>query len=559
MGAKHVTPRELMGKRRTPGEMRRVRTLLRLARVEFGRLAWSDRLVVVASALGEVAKFTSKTPDYFEHWQRAVDAEKETAKINDARDHDKWPDPICECAWERPVPKVEVRPDLIRWLLTSGAALRSVHARGVQVFAAHIPGLLNLGDAVVHRPFWCYYCVLRGVLLRGAKCRTIGLQGCLLTRSEMPGSHACALNADGAEIGGAAFLRGGFRGEGEVRLVGARIAGDLVCRGGSLINPGGDALQANSACVEGVLYLRDLREARGVIGLTRCNVGYLADRPSAARPDGGPAWPERIRLTGFRYDGIYPGAPLDARDRLAWLENHDKTVEVSLPDDPPDPQPYRQLAETLKSQGRNADARRVLFGFEKKHARKLLDLRHGARWRWHAQLRFIASEVYRLVVGYGYFRTRALGWLALLMIVGAVVFGYQNGRRMQPTQMLALRAFESAHEQREWLRDPTNRAAWMGEGDAARADALKLETRYPTFNPFVYSLDTLIPLVGFQQEAYWTPRGDPDITSCGSWWRTGGLWSGRWWTKAYLVFHISMGWVIATLFAASFTRLMRHD
>jgi len=165
--------------------------------------------------------------------------------------------------------------------------------------------------------------------------------------------------------------------------------------------------------------------------------------------------------------------------------------------------------------------------------------------RWLRPLLTITfPQVYRVLVGFGYYRWRALAWLLVLLVAGSIVFGYQSGRRMQPTQMLALREFESAHVQ--------------NGASAARAGG-ELTRRYPKFNALIYSADALIPLVSFHQEDYWTPRGDPAVHSIGSWWRTGGWWSGRWWTKVYLVFHISMGWVIATLFAASFTRLMRHD
>ena len=625
-----------MGKPRTPGETRRASRLLRLARAEFGRLARAERTVIVAAALGELADFTDKTPGYPEDWKHAVASERFAARLNDARDIEKFPGPICEAAWKRPVPKVTVRPGVVRWLLTDRTALRCVHAFGVRIRSAHVPGLLDLEDAVAARPLWCYACVLEGVLLRGARCRTVGLQGCLVTRTAMPSGTHCAiaadrvevgggvflrrgfraegevrltgariagnldcddgvfvnatgkaLSADGVEVGGVVFLRGRFRAEGGVRLLGARIAGNLDCVGGAFINAGGDAIATDGARVEGTLFLREIREVRGVLNLIRCRAGYLNDRPRGITKDGRPAWPEQILLTDFRYDGIFPGAPLGAKDRLAWLANHDATYRTHYPDDPPDPQPYRQLAEVLKAQGRESDARRVLFGYEKRrarwHAERTLKkypklarfgkfvadrlrpvagvvcrlyrstLAPAVRWL-RPLLTMTFPQVYRLLVGFGYDRWRALAWLAALWLIGSFVFGYQGGARMQPTQALAMRAFESAAGQRAWL---DGGRVFSSDPDAAAEE--RLADRYPTFNAAVYSLDTLIPLVGFEQEAYWTPRGDPDVKTLREWWANGGLWSGRWWTRLYLVFHISMGWVIATLFAASFTRLMRHD
>lgn len=69
--------------------------------------------------------------------------------------------------------------------------------------------------------------------------------------------------------------------------------------------------------------------------------------------------------------------------------------------------------------------------------------------------------------------------------------------------------------------------------------------KYPKFDPVIYSIDTLLPLVSFHQEDHWTPSGR-------------GKWG--WFVKnVYLPLHISAGWVIATLFVASFTRLMRQE
>lgn len=91
---------------------------------------------------------------------------------------------------------------------------------------------------------------------------------------------------------------------------------------------------------------------------------------------------------------------------------------------------------------------------------------------------------------------------------------------MQPTQSVALKAwYEESPE--PWIKS------------------------LPKYNPLIYSADTLIPLVSFHQEDHWTPSGR-------------GKWG--WFVKnVYLPLHISAGWVIATLFVASFTRLMRQE
>ena len=66
-----------------------------------------------------------------------------------------------------------------------------------------------------------------------------------------------ALDATGAEVGGDVFLDEGFTADGEVSLLGARIDGQLSCRGGRLCNPGGVAIDlergdGGQSCVPGL-------------------------------------------------------------------------------------------------------------------------------------------------------------------------------------------------------------------------------------------------------------------------------------------------------------------
>ena len=461
-----------------------------------------------------------------------------------------------------------------------------------------------------------------------------------------------AFNADRAKIGGDVFFTAdadgpGFMSEGEVRLVGATIGGDLSCTGARFSKRGGDALHMQSVELTGALMYWGCH-ADGVVDLTRARVGMLHDHAFAES-----AWKttSKLCLTGFRYDAIYAQAPTDATTRLAWLDKHDETMGYGMR--PPeldeaaswprrwwrrlrylaqldckpsenllslDPQPYRQLAEVLRKQGHEADARAVMrglgwrqlvpsaagwihteTGWMSRYGRLLLwvlaplllttELGQSAgywvtaiaaafwfafvlselfttgrtfldaltrRTLWSGHLLF--GTLYGLVVGHGYSRWLAVFWLAGFIVFGAFMFGHQDGRRMQPTQPYVLRGWNNAIEA-GWVpqsEDPSSLAAWWADnkagfanGDADKQDAFTDQVawiaRYPKFNGYVYAADALVPLVSFHQEEYWTPRSGP-------------IGSGRWWAKSvYLPFHIISGWVIATLFVASFTRLMRSE
>jgi len=93
----------------------------------------------------------------------------------------------------------------------------------------------------------------------------------------------------------------------------------------------------------------------------------------------------------------------------------------------------------------------------------------------------------------------------------------------------------------EWLAADPGRAEGLAGQDP------RWVARYPGFNAAVYSIDAFLPLVDFHQEEYWTPGSGP-------------RWSWAWFVKTvYLPFHIISGWIVATLFAASFTRLARQE
>ena len=82
-----------------------------------------------------------------------------------------------------------------------------------------------------------------------------------------------ALVADGARLAGGIFLHEGFRAEGQVRLVAASIGRQLVCRNGSFANPDGYALTASTAQINGNVFLDNEFKAEGEVGLVGASIG----------------------------------------------------------------------------------------------------------------------------------------------------------------------------------------------------------------------------------------------------------------------------------------------
>ena len=101
---------------------------------------------------------------------------------------------------------------------------------------------------------------------------------CVGGRFANPKCHA--FNADSAEIRGGVFLQNGFHATGEVRLLGARIAGELNGSGGRFNNPCGHALNADGVQVGGSIFLTsytsnyaDEFHARGEVRLPGARIG----------------------------------------------------------------------------------------------------------------------------------------------------------------------------------------------------------------------------------------------------------------------------------------------
>lgn len=371
-----------------------------------------------------------------------------------------------------------------------------------------------------------------------------------------------ALSADGAVVKGDVFLRNGFRAEGEVRLLGVEIAGDLDCSGGTFIHPpqeetnrGGKAISADGIGVKGHVFMGKGFHAEGDVRFLSAHVGgqmscrggtfhglltaesaaiegplfwtdivpdpqqtkiNLASASVGVLVDDVKSWPAygNLILDGFTYERII-GGPKDSKSRLDWLARQDPFA----------PQPYRQLAKVLRGEGDDTGARQVLFEMERR--------RRGLKVRtWYGRL---WSGVLRWTVGYGYYPGLALRWLALFAILGTALFwgGFSAGSLV-----------------------PTDKDAYC----RFKADR-QLPAHYERFHASVYSLENSFPLVKLGQVDRWQPDPDPQwerkpVKGAPGWlaWilSPGSL---RWFRWA----QVCLGWFFATMGVAAVTGIVRKD
>nr|WP_206322700.1 oxidoreductase [Streptomyces sp. HNM0575] len=189
------------------------------------------------------------------------------------------------------------------------------------------------------------------------------------------------------------------------------------------------------------------------------------------------SWPrdQRLWMAGFTYQQAIPKeGHFNVRERLRWLAA--ATPEYS-------PLPYEQLALMYRNSGEDTNARAVLLAKQRRR-RETLPL-VGKVWGF----------LQDWTVAYGYRPAQAALWMALLWAASAMYFG--------------------AHPP-----DP------LKHGES------------PHWNPALYALDLLLPVITLGQDDAWDPQGTPQ-------WVAAGL--------------ILLGWILATTVATGATRLLRRQ
>jgi hypothetical protein len=188
------------------------------------------------------------------------------------------------------------------------------------------------------------------------------------------------------------------------------------------------------------------------------------------------AWPGpgRLHMGGFAYENLVPRGPFPLAERLDWVAA--ATAEYN-------PEPYERLAAVLRAGGEDEDAREVLLAKQRRHRESLPP---AAKLWGYAQ---------DWTVAYGYRPARAAVWMAVLWAAGSLAF------------------------------------AQAGHPPLKRGE-------HPEWNPTLFTLDLLLPVIDLGQVGFWQLRG--------GW---------QWLATAMIL----LGWVLATTVAAGATRLLRRN
>jgi hypothetical protein len=334
----------------------------------------------------------------------------------------------------------------------------------------------------------------------------------LLDRATLRHKGDRALNGFKLSVGAGFLARAGFSVAGEVALRDASIEQEVDFRGAALSNPAGNALLATGLQVGTYLRFWDGFAAHGTVRLSRARVGteiHLSDVQLTC-PDGDAIRCRYARATTFTLDSdssvdgtidLRHSQFTDIRDRLANWSQSLRLSGLSYETlDPPLtaaqrvgwlrrdadgylPQNYETLAAMYRRLGDDSSARFVLLAKERERRAQLPWF--GRAWSW----------LQEITVGYGYRPLRATAWLAVFLALGTLVYGLHHPPPLQGT----------AH---------------------------------PAFNPFIYTVDLLVPLVDLGLRNSYDPQGPQ-----------------RW--LAY--FLIAVGWIFVTTIAAGILRVLQRQ
>ena len=469
-------------------------------------------------------------------------------------------------------PARQVRAAFLRFLILGGDELYRPHEKGVRVSGGWISGVLDLEGARIPRDIGLKDCRFDSVpVLRYAVIDNLFLDG-----SSLPGLQADRLEArggvslksadvagpvhlsgsriggnlslDGASIsypGGIALVADGIevksvelRGAtiaGETRMTSARVDGDFDLTGAKLTHPDGEALHLNRTVVRGGLFLRGGAEIKGALDLTGASVDTLHDDEAS--------WPKpgNLLLNRCLYNALI-GGPMDARRRLEWLarQSPDRWGEDFWP------QPYEQLAFVFREMGHDEDARTVLVEKERLQRAARRGRTASPLWRMLLQAK---DGLLGVTLGYGRKPLLSFAWLLLFWGLGVAVFAFAQAQSaIKPNSPFVLRSAEwlmcsvPEGEERLLAAGPATGRAGAGQSQLHCFLGQPEATSYPAFNAWMYSLDTLFPVLEIGQKEYWRP--DP-----------GKRWGSL--AMVYFYFQAMVGWALSLLAIAGFSGLVR--
>ncbi len=373
-------------------------------------------------------------------------AESQIVRIDDVA----WP------AWQ------EVTARFVESVLTHPEFVSRRRRNTMRLLSARIRQPINLDSANISGGFDLSFCQIDGDLemSRATVSGGVGFRGTLFL-----GMFA----ADDTDVSKSLFLGTDARFEREVRLIGAKIGGDLICSGSHFaMDSNGDSLSADRITIGGNVFLEERAVFEGTVRLSGASVGgqiqiqtgtflrtvdltsikvdgeFRLDEKALHLP--GPIWSRQTRvdmqnarfgalqgsidawrceegfvtrnLDGLRFHRLAGGVGGDSLNRASvdelvdWLETD--TVHNGKPDTF-SPSPYLAVANALETAGAADKARKVRIALEERITRS------KSWFSVSAPNKFGRNFIMGPMTAYGYEPMRATFWFGGLVIVFAAL------------------------------------------------------------------------------------------------------------------------------------------
>jgi hypothetical protein len=344
-----------------------------------------------------------------------------------------------------------------------------------------------------------------------------------------------SLIAQGVQVNQAVLLCSGFRSDGEVNFLYASIGAELNCDNAEFINQGGDALTLQGADIKNNVLFRNGFYAEGRVGLVDAKIGgtfwmrdirisqFMKLDLRAAKinvlGDEKASWPDSglLDIDGFTYEKISQHSTIDLQERLTWLRLQPKKSFST--------QSYEQLARVFRNSGLEEESKEISIA---KHN----DLRCRGHLSWHAKF---LNFIFDFTVSHGYRPLKIFIPIALGVVFWGSLYSYGYSKNLISPSLV--RPFDL---------------------DLSPIET-KVSEKYPRFNPYIYSLDVMIPVVDLHQQRYWLPnanRGDKFIcvdgdNICIS--HSGCLLRYLFWVQ------ILVGWILTSIGVSGLTLWIRRS
>ena len=350
------------------------------------------------------------------------------------------------------------------------------------------------------------------------------------TGAHLTNPDGYTLNLHQAIVKGSVRLSDGFESSGLVVLNRAIIEGKLDCSKGSFDCPAPlrdkrryHAIEAISATTRGGMDLGWTSSSPSV-DFTDASTTFLADNPEN--------WPPRFNISGFTYNRFEQ--PRDAGSghtwnraaRCSWLSRQ-AVYDAGL---------YEQAARVFRQHGYTSEAEEILI-VQRREARRVMD----DRWSF---LRRTLDRVYSGSVGYGYRPARVLWLICILLILVVISLELPAGQATLRTTTSQGAVYTTSGPLRvaRTTTKPTTPAGPRATSNSATTDPCG-NGRVRCFNPVLYTIDTVIPLVSLDQRSVWYP--DPHVPD--------GTFM-QWWLNIAAL----LGWLLSSIFVLSLARFSRN-